>query len=140
MHEGALAPVRDLNRAGRDGRGGGNHSDYIADAYAGSELDQSRNLPVPGSNEHIAAAFCDVRDVLIAAKALPPFCAESHLWVIMAFNSASSSASNFVDNLYNDAMVQMHLWPPALLPTDSSAPLTPALGCRVLIHVDDDLC
>ena len=53
--EPSLAPVKDLSRGGGS-RWGKSHSSYLA----GHDLDQSRDLPAPGSAEHTEAACKEI--------------------------------------------------------------------------------
>ena len=63
--EPSLAPVRDLARAGGSFWGKSN-SAYVA----GADLDESRNLPSPGTPDHTEAAFKESSDLIMEAQKL----------------------------------------------------------------------
>ena len=42
------------------------YSSYVAEPYAGAELDRSRSLPIPGSAEHISDAFDSAKELFLS--------------------------------------------------------------------------
>ena len=63
--EPSLAPVKDLARAGGS-RWGKSNSSYVT----GADLDESRNLPSPGTPEHTETCLKEVSDLILEAQKL----------------------------------------------------------------------